>query len=76
MSDQLPRDERGPGGDDMPPSGEEARAQRKATSMPWVWLILAIGLAALFAILLEARSPRQAPPMPGGIPPAPLSSRH
>jgi hypothetical protein len=40
------------GGDDMPPSGEEARAQRLATSMPLVWLALGLIVVLLFALLM------------------------
>ncbi len=54
-----PRDERGPGGNDMPPSGEEARAQRKATGRPLLWLVLGLVLVALFVLFLATRSPWQ-----------------
>ena len=43
------------GGDDMPPSGDEARAQRKATSMPFVWLSLAFLVILLFTLMMAAR---------------------
>jgi hypothetical protein len=55
-----PRDEKGPGGNDLPPSGEEARAQRMQTIMPLVWLALGIVVIAVFVLLLATRSPRQA----------------
>lgn len=54
-----PRDAKGPGGNDLPPSGEEARAQRKETTMPLVWLTLALVVVAVFVILLATRSPHQ-----------------
>jgi hypothetical protein len=57
-----PSDERGAGGDDMPPSGEEARAEWKETRMPVVWLVLGVAVVALFVILLALRSPYQASP--------------
>jgi hypothetical protein len=38
--------------EDVPPTGEEARAQRRATSMPIVWLGLGLALMASFAIVL------------------------
>ena len=40
------------GGEDMPPTGEEARSQRRSTSMPIVWLGLALALMAAFAAVL------------------------
>jgi hypothetical protein len=39
----------------MPPSGEEARAQRKATSMPLVWLAVGIVVILVFAILMTVK---------------------
>jgi hypothetical protein len=36
----------------MPPSGEEARAQRKATSMPLVWLLLGFLVILLFTLMM------------------------
>jgi hypothetical protein len=70
--EKRPRDESGPDGNDMPPSGEEARAQRKATTMPLIWLLLGVGLVALFVILLAIRSPHQLAPnaLPTKSPPA------
>jgi uncharacterized RDD family membrane protein YckC len=53
---RRPPNETGAGGDDVPPSGEEARAQRRATSLPAVWLVLGLLLAAAFAGLLTATS--------------------
>jgi hypothetical protein len=43
------------GGDDMPPSGDEARAQRKATSMPFVWLLLGFLVILLFTLMMTVR---------------------
>jgi hypothetical protein len=37
-------------GDDLPPSGAEARSQREATSMPLIWL--AVGLALIVAFIV------------------------
>ncbi len=51
-----PRNETGPGGDDLPPRGEEARAQRKATRLPWIWLLGGILLVAIFCALLARPS--------------------
>ena len=45
----------------MPPSGEEARAQRKATIKPFVWLVLGLAVAAAFVALLHVRTPFQQP---------------
>lgn len=56
------RDERGLGANDVPPSGEEARAQGRETSMPLVWLALGLAVAALFVILLATRFPHQLSP--------------
>jgi hypothetical protein len=39
----------------MPPSGEEARAQRKATSTPFVWLLLGLLVILLFTLMMAAR---------------------
>ena len=36
----------------MPPSGEEARAQRRATSMPVVWLILGLVVVLVFTFMM------------------------
>ena len=63
---QPPRDETGPGGNDMPPSGEEARAQKTATSMPLIWLLLGLVVVLGFAILMgtmrQSERSRGAPP--------------
>ncbi len=56
-----PSDERGPGGNDVPPSGEEARAQSKETTMPLIWLVLGALVIALFVVLLAVRSPHHVP---------------
>ena len=42
----------GPGGNDVPPSCEEARAQRRATSMPFFWLVLAIVAILVFTVMM------------------------
>jgi hypothetical protein len=39
----------------MPPSGEEARAQRKAISMPLVWLVLGLFVILLFALPMSVK---------------------
>ena len=39
--------------DDLPPSGGEARAQRKATSMPLVWLMVGLVLVAAFVAVVR-----------------------
>ncbi len=70
-----PRDETGPGGNDMPPSGEEARAQRKATSMPLVWLLLglvvALGFTLMATTLHRTGVSPAAPPAAAGAPSLP-----
>jgi hypothetical protein len=43
------------GGDDMAPDGEEARAQRRATSMPIVWLGLGLLVVLAFTAALGLR---------------------
>ena len=44
-------------GDDLPPSGEEAQAQRKATVKPLIWLLLGVVLVAAFVAVLRVRTP-------------------
>jgi hypothetical protein len=61
-------------GDDVPPSGEEASAQRKQTVMPLVWLVLGAALAALFVILLATLSPLQPSPDARPTKPSPAST--
>ena len=39
----------------MAPTGEEARAQRRATSMPIVWLGLGLAIAVVFTAALGMR---------------------
>jgi uncharacterized RDD family membrane protein YckC len=56
-----PRKETGPGGDDVPPSGEEARDPRRATSLPLVWLIIGVVLIGVFAVWMGARPPFHRP---------------
>jgi hypothetical protein len=66
--------------DDMPPTGDEAHEQRKATSMPVVWLGLGLGVMAAFVVILCVRfgvphpavGPATTPP-PVASPPAKLS---
>ncbi len=54
-SDRLrPRNETGPGGNDLPPRGEEARDQRRETSLPLVWLILGLVLVGAFALWIAS----------------------
>ena len=38
--------------DDLPPVGAEAQAQRKATSMPLVWLVVGTALVTGFVAVL------------------------
>jgi hypothetical protein len=67
-------------GDDIPPTGDEAHEQRKATSMPIVWLGLGLAVMAAFVGILWIRfgvphlaaSPA-APPQSAANPPAKLS---
>jgi hypothetical protein len=40
----------------MPPSGEEARAQRKATSMPIVWLLLGLVAILVFTVMMADKA--------------------
>jgi len=40
------------GGEDVPPDGEEAREQRRATSMPVVWLGLGLAVIVAFTAIL------------------------
>lgn len=40
--------------DDTPPLGEEARAQRRATSMPWVWMMVGLVVVIAFVAALAA----------------------
>ena len=54
--------------DDLPPTGAEARAQRKATSMPLVWLVVGLAVVAVFVAVIgrgagvfHARAPGGAP---------------
>jgi len=68
------------GGNDVPPTGGEAREQRKETTMPLVWLGLGVVIMAAFAAILwihfgvphPASSPAAAPPS-AVAPPAKLS---
>jgi hypothetical protein len=66
---------RGGDPDDLPPTGGEARAQRKATSMPLVWLVVGVVLVAGFVAVI-ARSgggfhiPSLGPAPVKGSPPA------
>ena len=38
--------------DDLPPTGGEARAERKATSMPLVWLVVGFVVVAAFVAVI------------------------
>jgi hypothetical protein len=67
-------------GDDMPPTGDEAHEQRKATSMPIVWLGFGLLLVAAFVAVLWMRFGvphlavnAAAPPQSAANPPAKLS---
>jgi hypothetical protein len=63
-------------GDDLPPTGAEARAQRRRPFMPLLWMVLGLLTILIFAALLGWRfgyGPSPAPAnAPGGR--APLSS--
>ncbi len=39
-------------GEDLPPTGAEARAQRRATSAPALWLVLGLILIAVFVMVI------------------------
>ena len=39
-------------GDDLPPSGAEARSQRKATSMPLIWLLVGMIVMSIFVFMI------------------------
>jgi hypothetical protein len=63
--------------EDLPPTGEEARAQRRETLMPLVWI--AIGLVAIitFIAIMQAYhgkgdSPARFAPNPVGVPGPPV----
>ncbi len=43
---------RGGDPDDLPPLGGEARAQRRSTSMPLVWLLVGLVLVAAFVAVI------------------------
>jgi hypothetical protein len=67
-------------GDDLPPTGDEAREQRKETSMPIVWLGLGLAIMVVFAIILWMRfgvphlaANAAAPPQSATNPPAKVS---
>ena len=40
-------------GDDLPPLGAEARSQRKATSMPLIWLVAGLVVIAAFVFMIS-----------------------
>ncbi len=70
----------GRGGDDTPPRGEEARSQRRATSMPWVWLAAGLLVVAVFVAFLMLRFGHQPPgatslsaPQASGAAPRPVT---
>ena len=64
-------------GDDVPPTGEEARAQRRRPVMPLIWAVLGLLTILIFAVLLGLRfgyGPSPAPAnAPGGR--APIGSQ-
>jgi hypothetical protein len=39
-------------GDDLPPSGAEARAQRRSTSTPLIWLVVGLVLIVGFVLAI------------------------
>ena len=60
-------------GDDLPPSGREARAQRKATSMPLIWFIVGLALIGLFVVVISRSGGLFHTPAAG---PSPVKSAH
>jgi hypothetical protein len=61
--------------DDMPPSGEEARAEREETLMPLIWIGLGAAAVAGFLVLAVVYSGvGRAPHATATLPSAPLVS--
>ncbi len=58
-------------GDDMAPDGEEARAQRRATSMPIVWLGVGLLVVLAFIVALGMRFGARHPVAAGASGPPP-----
>jgi hypothetical protein len=61
-------------GDDLPPSGEEAQAQRKASVKPLIWLLLGVVLVAAFVALLRMPTPFEQRPGGPTLPPPALTA--
>ena len=61
--------------DDLPPSGDESRAQGKATSMPVIWLALGLALVVLFVVAVSGRGLfHTGPAQPAPVKVAPVST--
>jgi hypothetical protein len=62
------------GDDDLPPTGDEAQAQRQQTVAPLIWggfgLAVALAFAALLFVTNEAGGPKSAIVAPSGPPPS------
>ena len=63
MSDQQPASEKEAQPDnDLPPTGDEAQAQRTQTVMPLIWAAIGLLVVLVFvAVLAEAPRPRRTP---------------
>lgn len=55
-------------GDDVPPTGEEARAQRRGRFMPLIWAVLGLLTILIFAALLGWRFGYGPSPAPANAP--------
>jgi len=56
MSEEQPASEKEARPDnDLPPTGDEARAQRDETAMPLVWAVLGLLVVLVFVLVLASR---------------------
>ena len=69
-----PDPRRGADRDDLPPSGHEARARGRATTMPLVWAVLGLLVVVAFVALLGLRLGYGPSPVPANPPAAPSPS--
>ena len=61
MSQEQPASEKEARPDnDLPPTGDEARAQRSQTAMPLIWALLGLLVVLVFVLVLASR--RGGPP--------------
>jgi len=61
MSEEQPASEKeSRPDDDLPPTGDEAQAQRAQTAMPLVWAVLGLLVVLVFVLVLASR--RGGPP--------------